>query len=506
VSVQAPPVRPSLGLPAAAAIVVLASASILALEIVVQRLVVPYVGLTLDTATAAIGVALAGIALGTYLGGRTADRVHPRRTLGPCFLVAGILVLLARPLVLWLGPALQGGGPVAVVVLTTLAVGAPITVLAAVPPAVIKTRLADLGQTGAVVGRIDALSTLGALAGTFVTGYVLLGDLSTSQILGGTAVSLLAVGALLTVLLSTARFATLGPVGLLALLAATVLVTVSGPCEYETRYYCARVEVPVGGSASDRLLYLDDLRHAQVDLDDPTALEFTYTQRFADVLDELGEDGEPLDTLHLGGGGFTMPRWLSATRPGSTSTVLELDPTVVEIGRDRLGLDAVPGVTVRTGDARTSLVGEPDAAYDAVVGDAFGSLSVPWHLATVEFARDVARVLRPGGTYVLNVIDNPPLDFVKAEVATLAEVFDDVTLLAAPGQLAGEAGGNYVLVATDDPLPPAVLEAGARDRGEPGGVAAGSDAEAFSAGAQVLTDDAAPVDQLITPLYAVRRG
>jgi hypothetical protein len=104
--------------------------------------------------------------------------------------------------------------------------------------------------------------------------------------------------------------------------------------------------------------------------------------------------------------------------------------------------------------------------------------------------------------YVLNVIDNPPLDFVRAEAATLATVFDEVAVLARPGQLTGSSGGNYVLVASDAPLDLDRFQADAEARGEPGGVAG----EEFARGGRVLTDDDAPVDQLITPLYAVRRA
>ncbi|WP_363093735.1 fused MFS/spermidine synthase [Pseudonocardia sp. 73-21] len=100
-----------------------------------------------------------------------------------------------------------------------------------------------------------------------------------------------------------------------------------------------------------------------------------------------------------------MPRHLAATRPGSTATVLEVDSGVVELGRRELGVDTIPGLDVRIGDARTSLDRLPSASADVVVGDAFGSRSVPWHLATAEFADDVHPVLRPG-VYVPNVIDH----------------------------------------------------------------------------------------------------
>jgi spermidine synthase len=263
------------------------------------------------------------------------------------------------------------------------------------------------------------------------------------------------------------------------------------PCQVETRYYCAQV-VADPQRESGRTLVLDGLSHSYVDLDDPTHLEFAYTQRFGDVL-AVQPDG-PLDALHLGLGGGTLPRHLAAVRPGSRSTVLEVDPQVVQLDRDRLGLRTGPDLEVQVGDARTGVVEQPDDAYDVVVGDAFGSLAVPWHLTTRELVEQVRRVLRPDGTYLLNVIDNPPLAFARAEAATLRAVFAHVAVYATPGALGGTDGGNLVLVASDRPLPLDRLRALAATRGERLG-----DAAAFAGDAQVLTDDDAPVDQLLTP-------
>jgi spermidine synthase len=154
---------------------------------------------------------------------------------------------------------------------------------------------------------------------------------------------------------------------------------------------------------------------------------------------------------------------------------------------------------VVVGDARTAIADLPDGAYDVVVGDAFGSRAVPWHLATVEMAEQVRRVLRPGGAYALNLIDAPPLSLARAETATLLAVFDDVVVLAPPPLLAGEDSGNLVLVASDDPVDRAALGQRAAVRGEPGSVADRRRVQRFAEGAQVLTDDDAPVDQLLSP-------
>ena len=59
---------------AAAARVFTSSGAVLALEILAGRLLAPYVGVTLESYTGIIGVILAGIAVGSWLGGKVADR------------------------------------------------------------------------------------------------------------------------------------------------------------------------------------------------------------------------------------------------------------------------------------------------------------------------------------------------------------------------------------------------------------------------------------------------
>jgi hypothetical protein len=65
------------------------------------------------------------------------------------------------------------------------------------------------------------------------------------------------------------------------------------------------------------------------------------------------------------------------------------------------------------------------------------------------------------------VIDQPPAAFVRAETATLREAFAEVVLLATPAQAAGRTGGNYILVAGDQPLPRAELAARLSERHAP---------------------------------------
>ncbi|MDO9444281.1 MAG: fused MFS/spermidine synthase, partial [Dehalococcoidia bacterium] len=150
------------------------------------------------------------------------------------------------------------------------------------------------------------------------------------------------------------------------------------------------------------------------------------------------------------------------------------------------------------GDARLALPDQPADSADFVVGDAFGGLSVPWHLTTREFMREVDRVLTPGGVYVVNVIDYPPLGFAKAEAATFLEVFEHVAVIAPVHHLLGESGGNFVLVGSHAPFDTAALQALADARPDDGDLVwSGEQARAFTDGSRALRDDFAPVDQLL---------
>jgi spermidine synthase len=196
-----------------------------------------------------------------------------------------------------------------------------------------------------------------------------------------------------------------------------------------------------------------------VDLRDPNYLEFEYTRTMGAVVDVLGPAGARLDTLHLGAGGLTLSGYLAATRPGSRSRVLEVDGGLLDLDRRRLRVPV--GLERWVGDARVGVANEPSGRWGLVIGDAFGHLTVPWHLTTREMVTDIRRVLRPDGLYVLNVIDRPAGRFVRAEAATLAAVFAHTAIVARPDALDGSgSGANYVLIASRAPLPEKAL----RDR------------------------------------------
>lgn len=476
-----------------------ASAAVLVLEILAVRLLAPYLGVTLETTTGIIGTVLAGIAVGTWLGGRLADQVDPRRLLGPILILGGILALAVIPIVSVVATLDLAANPQGILIFAGAAFLVPAAVLSAASPTVVKLQLHHLGQTGSIVGRYSALGTAGAILGSFLTGFVLVAALPTRPIIVALGVALIGTGLAIAVTLGRAR-----PSGLLALALALAggaiawTIVVPGPCERESAYFCISVEADEFDD-SRRVLRMDTLRHAYVDLDDPTHLEFAYTRLLGDVVDALAPAGEPLAGLHLGGGGFTLPRYIEATRPGSLNRVLELDPVVVDVAREELGLVTSDDLSVVLGDARLSLRDEPEEAYDIVIGDAFAGPAVPWHLTTREFVAEVRRVLRPGGIYAVNIIDYPPLRLARSQLATFAEVFEHVAVYGPRSRVDGSSGGNVILLASDSPLQAEALLAANRVHG--GSAVLATDPEEvarFTEDALVLTDDFAPADQLLT--------
>lgn len=470
-----PPGPSSFGAAAAGAVVFGASAAVLVVEIAALRLVAPYLGLTLETSTLVVGIALAAIATGARVGGRLADTMPPRRTLGPLLAVSGVAVA-AMPFVV--RGAAEAAGALGALLGAIAAIFVPGSLLSAVTPMVTKLRLTDLAETGTVVGRLSSVGTLGAIAGTVLTGFVFLTALPVRAVLVGVGVLLVVAAVPVEVRVRGIRSALLPVV----LLVPAALGAAFGPgqCDAETVYHCANVRSDPQRPAG-RVLVLDRLRHSYVDLNDPTHLEFEYIRALASVSDTAFPAERPLTAYHLGGGGLTFPRYLAAVRPGTTSLVSEIDRGVVEIDAGRLGLVAGRELEVRVEDARLGLGRLAAGSRDLVVGDAFGGVSVPWHLTTSEALTEVRRVLRPGGVYAANLIDFGPLAFARAEVATMRAVFGHVALAAETVTLQGGlgAGGNLVAIAADAPLDLAALRASLAERDLAWGVVEGAELDAW---------------------------
>ncbi|GGU42516.1 spermidine synthase [Streptomyces lavendofoliae] len=250
-------------------------------------------------------------------------------------------------------------------------------------------------------------------------------------------------------------------------------------------------------------LVLDGAPQSHVDLDEPDRLEFAYQRRLGHVIDLVAPPGRPLKALHLGGGAFTLARYVAATRPRSTQQVVEVDEALVTLVRRELPLDPGARVRVRAADARAGLGKLPDGWADLVVADVFSGARTPAHLTSTEFLAEVLRVLAPGGHYAANLADGPPLAHLRGQIATAAAVFPELALAADPAVLRGRLFGNAVLLASHTALPVAELTRRVATDPHPGRVVHGRELTDFTGGAAVVTDASAK-DSPAPPASAFR--
>ncbi len=238
-------------------------------------------------------------------------------------------------------------------------------------------------------------------------------------------------------------------------------------------------------------LLLDGTPQSHVDLDDPTHLEFGYVRRLGHVVDLAAPPRRPLRALHLGGGAFTLARYVAATRPRSGQQVVEVDGALVELVRRELPPERSWRLRVRTGDAREVVNRFRNGAFDLVVLDVFAGARTPAHLASTEFLEAVAEIMGPDATYAANVTDGGELAFARGQVATLQAVFPHTCLVADPAVLRGRRFGNLLLVGGRHPLPADRLAARAAGDRSAGRLLHGPELDRFRGGARPVADTGA---------------
>ena len=241
-------------------------------------------------------------------------------------------------------------------------------------------------------------------------------------------------------------------------------------------------------------LVVDGTPQSHVNMDNPSELFFEYVQRIGHVIDQIGLPGEPITAVHLGAGAFTLPRYVEATRPGSRQQVVELESDLVDLVRATLPLPKSAQIRVRHGDAREVLAKFPPGlrgTVDLLIVDVFSGARTPAHVTSLEFYKEAATLLKPGGIIAVNVADGPGLAFARGQAATLLEAMKDVAALAETQILKGRRFGNVVMVGSQESLPldwmPRLLAGGPH----PSKVVTGRELREWIAGASVVTDTTA---------------
>lgn len=206
---------------------------------------------------------------------------------------------------------------------------------------------------------------------------------------------------------------------------------------------------PDGLTERGMVLMLDGAEQSHVDPENPDFLLHDYTLRMSAALNTLRPEG-PDRVLHLGAGALTLPRWIDHRWPSSHQTAVDLEPDLMGYVLEHLPMDRAPRQIVA--DAAAVLTDQGPLAgehFDVVVVDLFNSAQAPAALTGPDFLAAVLRAC-PEGQVLMNLGDDPPMDFARRLVGSVAEQMQDRwdhMVLSAPADVvAAEAEGNLVLV------------------------------------------------------------
>lgn len=476
-----------------------------------SRVVAPYFGNSIYVWGSLIGVFLAALALGYFLGGLAADRWPSPVVFSGIVFAAGALVV---PIPV-LGPRLldaielTGWGPRAGPLAATLALfSLPGVLMGMVSPFAVRLRARTVATIGNVAGILYALSTTGSIAGTLLAAFILIAVMSVPAIiflLGGTMI-LLAIAGWLRV----RRIAPAIAAAVLFVLLAAALPMAAPPPEAELRFEQDTVyhRIAVTDEGRVRFLKLDNYWQSGLDLDDPRRTVFAY----ADYLHlPVVFRPEARWVLFVGLGGGTAPTRYHQDYAAMTIEVVELDPAVVRVARRYFNLPDDGRLRVSAQDGRLFVARAP-RQYDIIVLDAYLIDTIPFHLATREFLETARSRLMPGGVLASNVIGavgGPHSGFFRAVYKTYRAVFPTVYVFPIEwGQYGSpETLRNILIIGTDRPAltTAAILAAAARARRTPGVTVRRLEEAARDLytdpvptdDVPVLTDDYAPVELLI---------
>jgi spermidine synthase len=466
-----------------------AGAGALATEICAARLLAPYYGSSTVVWANVIGLVLASLSVGYWLGGRMADRSPSPRVLGRIVVAAGVLMAIvpfvARPL---LDVSVKGldeisaGAAIGSFFAVLLLFAPPVTLLGMVAPFSVRLAIEDVRDAGTVAGRLYALSTVGSLLGTFLSALVLIPAIGTRR----------------------------------TLLAAAVLVALSGATLLGRRWVvvaaalAALIALPPGAvRAQPGLIYEQESRYQFIHVTEKDGVRRLYLNEGIAVhsiwrRDSVLTGGEwdaqlvvaPLlgrslrRVAILGNAGGTTARAMGVFYPQARIDGVEIDPAVTDVGRRFFGLGDNPRLRVITADARPFLR-RTKAKYDLILVDAYRPPYVPFYLTTKEFFRLARSRLEPGGAVAINVATVPGNHtFADAVSGTMATEF--------PVALAWQAlRFNQFVIGLDRPAPEAVLRerlARSSARLRPLAELLARDLRRVAPAADPWTDDRAPVE------------
>lgn len=434
------------------------------LELTGSRIVAPYLGTSTIIWTTLIGVILASLSVGYWVGGKEADK-NPSIDRLSLILTTAMILLAVIPFIekfiAVLAPALPDIRSAALI--SAFILFSPATIfLGMVSPYVARLSMQDVSHSGETVGKIYAFSTVGSIVGTFLGGFVLISFFGSTKIVFALSI-IIGVLALLAKLRSKRSIiialviVLISAIGLWhkpnIILAQGGNVILDMDSTYERYWIYESVDEKTGRPT--RILS-NTIYGSQsgMYLDQSTDLLFDYTRAF-----NIWEawESEPSHVLMIGAGAYTYPRHLLASTRETKIDVVEIDPLLTELSYEYFDLEDTERMSIFHTDGRRFLNEAAESQYDLIVHDAFSSaISIPHHLTTLETVEHFYRTLASDGVVLVNhisALEGFRSEFIQSSYKTYADVFPYVYIVRVRENVPPGSPQNVMLVASKIQLP-----------------------------------------------------
>src|SRR5712691_413524 len=475
--------------------VALAGMAVLIIEITAIRMLAPFFGNSIFTISSVISIILAALGLGYYLGGSLADRKPSAAWFFSLIVIAGFSVLLLQFLNAVVLPGIAYklsliDGPLIVSFLMFFLPALFLAMLSPFAITLLHAREADKG-VGNASGLVFFWSTLGSIAGSLATGFLLIPHWGIGNIIAATGSGLVLLGG--AGLLATRKLPKILPVGLALLgLVSGIALRHAGTGDRGVVFAADGLyekivirDIPYRGRTA-RILLQDRNVSGGLVLDDGS-MAFDYTKYFD--LYRLFVP-ELKTALAIGGGAYSVPRSILHDSPRAIVDVAEIDPSLHALALRYFALPDDARLRNHVIDGRRFLH-DTQERYDLIFSDAYRSfISAPPQFATLEFFRLARSRLKENGVLIANFYGSLAPDTratIYSVLRTMRAAFPQVYVVATVSP-ASEELQNFIFVGHNASNPD--------ERSDLGQAAAleWRAADALLDSYPVLTDDFAPVE------------
>ena len=417
-------------------IVFLSGAIGMGLELIAARVLSPYVGSSNVVWTSIIGIILASMSLGYWIGGKKADKNANIDILSKIILTSALFTsaipLLETAIVKQLA-GMVGNLIIAAILCAIIVFSIPSFLLAMVSPFAVKIKSKEDDEIGTLSGRISSLSTIGSIVGTFLMGFVLIPNIGVSNINIGVTLTLVIMSIIAREKKDKKYICStiiLVCIMIVLMLLGKWIFKLSNPnilLDTDSQYSRIWVKEIQTEQGTYKTLQVDTGLESYINTE--TGEMGAKYLRFYDLFEYFNKDAK--STLLIGGAAYTYPIHYLQKYTDKTIDVIEIDDKMTQIAVEQFGLNINDKrLKVYNQDGR-SYLNYSQNKYDTILIDAFKGLNAPFELTTYEALTNAKNMLNENGIVLTNIIasiEGEDSDFIEYEYATYKAVFDDVKI------------------------------------------------------------------------------